>query len=489
MLILFLTLLFAKEVTCTPQQAPKDLPKCPNGKILSENFPVKAIAMSLFPNSYQRRNEEVKNMVKRILNSSKNPPQIILSIPPRLYTEILQDIEASALSAEDKQIQRQALVTTEVVRYTWQQDYFEAFINPNTGIPELREIGGHRQGRRGMAPSLSSLTANLNACEYTTGESLMARTYHEGLDGGNIEALPGGICVVGGQGFPSDVDFHHYLDQFCDKDPNKRIKAPTDWLQIAHVDQIFKVVRNKNRKAPCDFSVALSSPRTAFQLLMENSSQKFMSPNTGNRDLDQIRGRTRYETNPALKTICEEAKKIYSPSTPTTQKGNAVSSLFILSAFAGTSTQISCSDLTNGEVMNVLSQNENFKEYNYAIQAEIDTFREEIRRKLKLQFPSCETDFIDVPDFFEPKPFENKMGKKILPKRGSSSILPNSTNSITVNDLIFSSDSGNSAFREYLKSAYTSRGLNVEFVDTMDTLHPYGGNLHCATHTIHHCSP
>jgi hypothetical protein len=68
-------------------------------------------------------------------------------------------------------------------------------------------------------------------------------------------------------------------------------------------------------------------------------------------------------------------------------------------------------------------------------------------------------------------------------------ILPNSTNSISVNDLLITGDPNNDAFRRYLDTQYTSRGLRVETFDMTDTYRHGKGSLHCLSHTIHHCRP
>jgi hypothetical protein len=477
--------------TCPPQQDVADLPLCPPGQVISENYPVKAIAISSFPLARNPRATNADDVVLKILShSGENPPQILLSAPERVYKDLLSAIDQMPGSEEIKNKRKAAIVRTIQAPAYWQQDFFESFIDPKTGSPILREVAGYKYAGSNLFEPFSK---DLNNCEYPVGDKLSARTHHSGLEGGNIEALPGGICVLGNHGFESDVDWNKYADQFCGTDKDKRVMAPTDWLSVGHADEIMKVIRNKNRPAPCDFSIGLSSPRLAFQLLMENSQEKFMAPNLGDNETNRAVASTRYQSIEPLRDICAKAKEIFEESTPPFNKPKSgLSQLlywFFIPKISRAAVEFSCESLTNGQVMNTLNQDENFKAYNFAVQEKMEHFKEDMRAKLKKSMPNCEPDFFDVPDFFAPKPLENKMGKKVLPKKSSMAILSNSTNSMSVNDLIITGDPNNDSFRRYLNAQYAARGLKVEMFDMTDTYRHGRGSLHCLSHTIHHCRP
>ena len=79
---------------------------------------------------------------------------------------------------------------------------------------------------------------------------------------------------------------------------------------------------------------------------------------------------------------------------------------------------------------------------------------------------------------------------RVLPKGEGLSILPSSTNAVSVgNSIILSEPGGNVIFNEYMEKEYAKRGITTRSVDTSNYAHKGGGNLHCATHTIHICRP
>lgn len=477
-----------------PKADSAKLPLCPPGKMISENYPAKTIALAGFGGvRHQQDGADLPALVKKILiGSGSTPPTLLISTYQKEYDKILQTVDEMVAEPALKQKWKASLVRSGVTGHVrWQQDYFESFIDPKTGQPIVREVSNYsRNGSIGN--EFSYIAKGVSPCILPIGEPLQSRAYHSGMDGGNIDALPGGICVLGDNGFNNDVDWNQYADQFCESDKKLRIKAPTDWLNVGHVDEIFKVIPNKKQKAPCDFSVVLSSPRLAFQLLIENSQEKFISPDK--KSGTNINADTyRYRTIDPLADICEQAKKIYSPTvTPNTVNGGITNLFYLLLMPDGISAAptFECKNLTNGQVMNVLNQNEDFKKYNYAVQDKVDHFRKDITEKLTYALPECKPDFIEVPDFYAARSMQNKMGKEVLPKNGSESILSNATNSIAINDLIIGSDSGNSAFRDYTRAEYEKRGLTVDFLDVTDSLHKNGGgNLHCTTQTLRQCRP
>jgi len=149
-----------------------------------------------------------------------------------------------------------------------------------------------------------------------------------------------------------------------------------------------------------------------------------------------------------------------------------------------------CSKLDNSDISDLFRNNRELSEYNKLIQIEMDNVRNEIRKKIKDKAPNCEPDFIEVPNLFiGGRPFINDDGALELPMKMADSVLPNPTNSISVNDTVISPDPSNAAFRNYLTKEYEKRGLKHEVVDTFDYAHIGDGNLHCATNTFHICKP
>ena len=63
------------------------------------------------------------------------------------------------------------------------------------------------------------------------------------------------------------------------------------------------------------------------------------------------------------------------------------------------------------------------------------------------------------------------------------SVLPSSTNAVSIEDsIILSEPGGNRAFNEYMRKEYQRLGITTRFIDTSNYAHQGFGNLHCATH-------
>jgi hypothetical protein len=310
-----------------------------------------------------------------------------------------------------------------------------------------------------------------------------------GSFGGNILTLPGGICVLGKADFKDDKAWSGYADQFCAKDPARRIQAPTSWLSVGHTDEVLKVIPNFNQKQPCDFSLVVASPKKAMKLLRENPNALFF---------DKIQLSFQYKWDfSGIKALCTSYHKhrellagrkwvedTTSDWDTVAQKMDAILK--------------SCQTITNGEVIKIMESDLYLKDYNDLVQKNMDAFKLELETKLKGKLPSCKIDFIDVPDLFagavlspygslDWHPIHSDKGDW-LPDGTGFSILPNPTNSVSVNKTIISPEPYNSLFKAYITKEYGLRGLKPEYVDTLQT-HRAMGNLHCISHAIPICRP
>ena len=147
----------------------------------------------------------------------------------------------------------------------------QAFINPSTGKVVLREVENYK--RHGTA--FSDLSKAIAGCGFEVGPALETQRIVSGNGGGNIETLPFGICLLGDDHFKNHLDWRAYATQICQPGLSNSVKVPTYWLTVGHTDEILKVVRNKSKPAPCDFSIAIASPRVAMELLATHKSDKF----------------------------------------------------------------------------------------------------------------------------------------------------------------------------------------------------------------------
>lgn len=435
--------------------------------------------------------------------AGENSPLIILPVSNETMERIRSRIDSLSVSQEQKDKWKASLLQVPARGYTWQQDYMQPFINPQTGQVVLREVQNY--GRHG--DSFSRIAEATEACGFIQGPMLTNDRFVNGNMGGNIEALPAGICLLGDDNFESETKFTEYANQICSSNPGDRIKVPTSWLKVGHTDEIMKVVRNKNQNAPCDFSVVLASPKKGLELLRKNPQEQFLnfSPRSDSsaRDL-AVRRSNEYR---GLRLLCrkniEQRSRTRNPENQgPTRPTRGVTKLFDLRnlmipmAFAGVTVRgpsggepEDCSNMTNDEMYRLFTQDEELKDYNELVQTHMDSLRTEIQSKIKNKLPQCNIDFIEAPDlFFGGQIVQGRNGKE-LPNGMGLSILPNPTNAISVNDTIISPDPSNAAFKKHLEEEYRKRGLNPEFVDTFDYAHQGDGNLHCSTNTIHICRP
>lgn len=484
-----------------------ELPLCPEGNSIPENYPVGAVVVSDQGYFGRDSNFTVDFVAKTLSGAGPNIPLVLLPVSDETFEKIKSNINSLSIPAQQKARYLKSLAQIPSQSYMWQRDYFYSFINPTTGSPVLRTVVGYSRKASTDPEAVEKLVQATADCGFSMGEPLRNNfgKLVSGTYGGNIQMLPGGICALGTDGFESKKAWSDYADQFCQKGSDNRIEVPTSWLNIGHTDEIMKVVRNKTVAAPCDFSVVLASPRKATELLGRNLDRPFIklppAPNESPTSLLML-SRKNFHGMTELCKRFQDLKRTpgQTPTTPKapTEPSRGVSkiydSFFSSIAFADESTDDigpkDCSKITNGEVLRLLQSDINFKTYNDLIQKEMDKLSQEVHKKLKKKLPQCNIDIVETPDLFlgGSGVRDNKITK--LPKEMGWSILPNPTNSVSINDTLISSEPLNEAFREYLEEIYKNRGLNPEFVNTFDYSHRMGrGNLHCVTNTLHVCKP
>ena len=231
---------------------------------------------------------------------------------------------------------------------------------------------------------------------------------------------------------------------------------------------------NNPQEGQCDFSIALSSPRKATELLAKNQQTPFTSLKNTNHY------RLHYLCDDIMKEKRRRRLRNSSPS-----KGISFLFKYLIPYAYG---YIKC-NLTNGNVLEMLQGDTFLARYNRMIQAEMDKLQELLTKKISSRL-SCRPDFIQTPDLYytSSRDVVDQNGSSSLPKGEGVSILPSSTNAVSVgNSIILSEPGGNTVFNEYMEKEYAKRGITARFVDTSSYAHAGGGNLHCATHTIHIC--
>lgn len=285
-------------------QKAKDIPTCPKGKLLSENYPAAAVIVSDVGTG---GSSFVADTVKKILIASKDKiPLLILPVARETIKEIRTEIDTLPITEEQKQNYKKYIRSIPVPNnYKWQQDYMQSFIDPSNGKIELRRVQGYHDQEISDLTTLISVV--YGSCGIQIGPVLENKEMKAGHAGGNIEALPQGICLLGDDHL-SKNEWNEYSKQVCNNNPDDKIKVPTSWLKVGHTDEIIKVVRNKKALPPCDFSVVIASPNKAMELLKESKKEKFLdfsnAPNSTPESLLKNRFKTR-----ALMSFCRKRNK------------------------------------------------------------------------------------------------------------------------------------------------------------------------------------
>lgn len=471
-------------------------PLCSASGLVSENHPLAVITVSDLGRSGKDSGFTADVVEKVLRNSPETPPLILLPVSDQTLTLVRDRILSLAIDQKQKNKYLKSLQQVPADSYTWQQDFLQPTVNPKTGQVILRSIDSYDRGK----PSSQAIVDAVKDCGFTAGPAIRAKNSENRYMGGNIESLPGGICVIGNQGFEGK-DWAQLADQVCGSNPEDRIQAPSQWLFSGHADDLVHVIRNPKREAPCDFSLVVASPTKALELLQENPNDVFFDTSGARGNSKQLAiERSNQERN--FRDLCHRVRDLrYLPSdeqvTPA-ENAKGFSLWFLLQSWAwaqdkkiipplGVDLQF-CSRIKNAQVSELFRRDPSLRQAVALIEDELKAFRQDIQDKLKKKFPKCETDFIDAPVLYIGKLAQSGAGVTKLPE-GFTSVLPNPVNGITVNDAFLSPDPANTAFKKYLKGEYGRRGVATEFVDSFDYGHRGKGNLHCATNSIHLCRP
>jgi hypothetical protein len=486
----------------------ENLPTCPEGGLVPETYPVGALVVSDIGNAGPESGFAAEVVTKSLMATGENNPLIILPVTDSTMDRVRTRIDELPISETLKEKYKKSLVQIKSGSYTWQQDYMQPFVDPKTGKIVLREVDRYSKmaGRGRLESSVKDIVSLGKACGFTQGPPLITsgEELPSGAFGGNIETLPSGICLLGDDNFKKPGAWEEYANQVCNQDPENRIQVPTSWLAVGHTDEVMKLVRNKNGKAPCDFSVAIANPDKALELLRKNPKEVFL-------DFSNIRGvqtgsltKDRINQSANMLELCKKVRDLRQNSQPDAKSRSegGVSKIFQLESLLFTHAQAGafisgpsfdlkdCENMTNDEVYRVYSTDPALKVYNQLVQEKMDALKLEVTKKLKAKLPQCETDFIDFPNLFSGGiPVEVEPGKNQLPKAMGGSLLPNPTNAISINDTVISPSPSNASFKKFMQDEYSKRGLKSEFIDTYEYSHVKGGNLHCTTNTFHICKP
>lgn len=500
---------------------------CPTSgsTLLDDTYPVTAYVISQKPfiesSTSKKLPLEFILSILKANNYSANSPQILVPSDKNSFENLKLELKEK-LNNINKYSESilEKVVHVDTQAYRWQQDYFQSFVNLNTGNPTLRKILTYR-GPPPSSDAVKKISEASKFCniEYGNGidDSKVFGSTHNGHMGGNIEGLPGGLCLVGN-------NFNKYTtSEFCGEKSNI-VSIDTDWLKVGHVDEIIKILPNKKNihNNECDFSIMAASPRKAIELLnsSQDKNEKIFDVNDltdpkltleiskindfrTSRNNGSIGQKlcTYYnlQLNSNIKTKLPPDKKDKNKlENKVKQVFNLLNNLSNFNAWGGVtpvseSTQPECKidELNINAFLNAFNSKEE-KQFNELVQKSIDESVKNVISRIYDKLPQCRNKIrvIEVPDLFFGFMEKHSNGSFELARPGiGTSFFPNPTNSVISNETLILPHPQNKIFKNYIMKSMDEIGLKSTFIDTWDYSHLGDGNLHCISQSIPYCLP
>lgn len=154
-----------------------------------------------------------------------------------------------------------------------------------------------------------------------------------------------------------------------------------------------------------------------------------------------------------------------------------------MSAWAALMFYTDCLDMTNKELLDVLSAVPNFMKLQQDVQTEMNKTKQLVIDKFNQFDRRCQPTFVEFPYLFN-----STEEQQIIMRESIVSTFPNTTNSEIIGNNILVPDPSNRAFRDDIRSTLTQIGYSVDFIDT-NYQHSLYGNLHCSSHAFRYCRP
>ncbi len=477
LLVLVLLVSAASGMECQKHRPSNvNVPKCPKGALLTEDYPVMAAVVSDADGGV----EFIKSFSEKIYKAGQEPPpQLVVNATSENFNALKKHLQNQSWFKKEWLASLTRVNTDN--RWNWSQDYFETFYDPATGYPIIREVKHY-----GRAGDLASAVGNaVKQCGIITGSELPALDNRPGFYGGNLEAGPGNLCLVGDDHLTED-EWGNYSLAVCNK-RDDTVKAPVSWLTVGHTDEIYKMVPT-NGKEPCNFAIMLASPRKGLELLKADPDAPAFNGLAGQKHLDK-----NFTQVNALRRICQNYKDFERhPQTKPVNKqqpGQSWNFQLISRAYADPSRNKGkpCSAMTNSEFLNAVEMDPELKEFNQLVQKEIDDFKLVLKQNMKERLPHCDPEVIDIPDLYFGRIVEEN-GIRRPAMASANSILPSPSNSVVINGTVLYSNPLNKTFENYLSETSRRLGLKSDFIDTLFA-HARKGNLHCSSQMIRYCRP
>lgn len=485
-------------------------PQCPLGaSVVPETHPTLAVVISDAQYRNQGDPQFTQQLVAKVLNlSTTKPPIVVLPISEAKFTSVQRRVVSEPQLGSDM---LSYLAWIPSAGFPWQQDYFESFID-FFGRPTLREVQSYRELRQ-VDVGVSEIVHKLSACGVTQAEDIVSSGGIGAHWGGNIEALPGGYCLLGDGDFSDHSQWLDFAQTTCGDASHKNILVPSYWLAVGHADEVFRVLKDRSQSSDsgiqtsgkCEMVVGVVSPRQAIKTLLEKGDDPFIAP-----DIDI--GSTEIAAGDwGLEYICLKYVSQYRDWQnyfPLDEKFWQL-----------------CRQMTNQQAIELLEQDSEWSLFNDLIQLEMDHFKVRLSHQLSSQ--GCQISFVDLPTLYysgRPEPVEtrdradgvraaraddwakdgaaangpwpyeratlfknNKLWR--LPNELAVPILPPATGAVSIHGNLVISDPSNNQLRKYLLNQFSELHIQSDFINVLPFAQRSLGTLHCLTHTIHVCRP
>jgi hypothetical protein len=509
----------------------KNQQKCASTGLVPENFNTGAVIISdnEVSGSIDKGSNFATSIVTRIINTWKSDrtngiiPLLILPVRAETIKKIASVIEKDRdMSSEERSKWKSALVQIgNANSYQWQQDYMQPYVNPKTGTTEIRPVKnyGIDRGDNWVDSLPQQITSNpvIAACGIKLGEPINElnnpdKDIVSGSYGGNIEGYPGGLCLLGDDSFldnKESTSWQKYAKEICptanQNDPtDKVIKVPTSWLRVGHADEIMKVVKDPQNKAPCDYAVVVASPAKAIELLNQKPDEEFINFSNKGIDKENLSKMKNWEGFLYICRAINFSKDHVNPNNTDSPRNKVKGTHFfkkIIDTIINTSyaqavlldgpppSYCDIGKVKNADVAKIFKDPNNpLGIYNDLVAQKIKGLIVEL--KARNEAIGCkDTKILELPDLFysDVDPIKKADNTYELPLGTGLSLFPNPTNSISVNNSVITPQQFNKSFEKSITDSYKEIHLGVEFVDSFESAHMKNGNLHCSTNTIHFC--
>jgi hypothetical protein len=215
----------------------------------------------------------LRTLIER--NAHRSRPLQIIVLVPRLDTEqAYQDLKSYMHRPQANHL---TFFTAPSDETLWMQDYMEIGLSLKDG--HLKMIDLPYTDREGEAlPAAIALSCQFDLIPQPSDstEDEQDNLPQHGNYGGNIEALPGNLLLIGNT--MGQATQKHLRHVFRDMPV---ISIDVRWLDTGHVDELFSVLPDRSDKAACPFAIGYTSPKLALELVHQygfNSRKQILPP-------------------------------------------------------------------------------------------------------------------------------------------------------------------------------------------------------------------